>query len=285
MCPQTMSTSRVRLPAEHIDLCDACDWTIADRPALVRSIAMLCMGMAEHISRPLQAVFPNGGYEDYIAIAKSVIIPSVTDSARLIDAEQKRDGWLLELIAWLVTHEKHGENGYVCRPNPRPGHHGIDVFALIHIGDDGHDDMAVLLGECKVSQETRDVIRDEVWAAFRRYEDPKSGYLSEIAQRQGEALARMFPADEARRLQVERALLAQGCRPRKYMCAVAAKERNSWHQAHKLAEGYNQVVPGDVECRQLACLRIPDGEFVRTWFSNLAHSVNLALDEMGAGHV
>ncbi|MFT7898404.1 hypothetical protein VBY74_00355 [Tenacibaculum ascidiaceicola] len=125
-----------------------------------------------------------GHYIHILNIINSLSSSSPTPSNRIIDfAIEKlnvsedvhvihRDGWLFQMISWLVLALRNlGNNYYTQHPHFAPAQHGIDGLSIVLKTDNTID--KIIITEDKCTENPRNSIRNQVFPEFRDFEDGK----------------------------------------------------------------------------------------------------------------
>lgn len=81
----------------------------------------------------------------------------------------KRDGWLFQMISWLVLASRNqGENYYTQHPHFAAAQHGIDGLSILLNPDNSVKKIIITEDKCTTSP--RDTIRDDVFPEFKKFE-------------------------------------------------------------------------------------------------------------------
>jgi hypothetical protein len=99
------------------------------------------------------------------------IVSAVKDSSI-----EKRDGWLFQMISWLVLVTKYtGENFHAQQPHGAPAHHGIDGLGILLKADNTIDKIVVC--EDKFTDNPRNLIQRQIWPEFVSFEKSEKDHV------------------------------------------------------------------------------------------------------------
>lgn len=127
-------------------LCKDYEFKINNKNQLAELIAKLVMGWSRHVSRLIKKLDPH--YPD----VDKATIQSKLDELKNGDAT-KIDGWLFQMISWLVLAEQHkgNPNFFQHNPHPQPAMHGLDGIAVTLKPDGSIDRIIITEDKCTVS--------------------------------------------------------------------------------------------------------------------------------------
>ncbi|WP_297085459.1 hypothetical protein [uncultured Draconibacterium sp.] len=141
------------------------DYEIINKDLLANYVGELLLGHHHHVYRIINSlstnfpVHPNDSIEQIIQKITSASIP-------------KRDGWLFQMISWIVLAENNkGEKYYSNYPHFAPAQHGIDGLAIVL---DNEDNLSrIIITEDKCTTSPRGKITQQVFPEFLDFEDGK----------------------------------------------------------------------------------------------------------------
>lgn len=142
--------------------CEGKNWYVRDEDTLVKHLAYLVVGQHRHVSRILRKL---GGSavqiqltEVDVAERKLKVLPGAPT--------YHRDGWLFQLISWIVLVERLGSKGYVDAPHPIQAQKGIDTLGFSIKGKDPKGVGEVFVGEEKATDHPRKTFKNDVISEF-----------------------------------------------------------------------------------------------------------------------
>lgn len=106
-------------------LCKDYEFVVNDKNQLAELIAMLVMGWSRHVSRLIKNLDPHYPDVDRSTIQSQLDVLNGSDTTKI-------DGWLFQMISWLVLAEQHKGNPkfFQHSPHPQKAMHGLDGIAI-----------------------------------------------------------------------------------------------------------------------------------------------------------
>lgn len=178
---------------------------------------------------------------------------------------EKRDGWLFQMISWLVlTIENRGAEYYSQPPHSAPAHHGIDGLSITL--DTERNVVKIIITEDKCTIHPRKTIKEDVFPEFEDFETGKKdhtliGILSYL----------LSNVDAGKVLEnVKNDLFDTDLR--RYRIGITRENsHNSESGRKRLFKNYELVVSGKDNSRRTgATIHIHD---LRNWMENFANIV------------
>lgn len=141
------------------------EYEIADKDLLAKYVGELILGHYGHLLNIINSLSssPSTPPNNVIDIAIDKL-----DKSPIIH----RDGWLFQMISWLVLALRNkGNNYYTQHPQFAPAQHGIDSLSIVLKEDSTID--KIIITEDKCTENPRNTIKKEVFPEFRAFEDGK----------------------------------------------------------------------------------------------------------------
>lgn len=159
-------------------LCKDYEFIVNDKNQLAELIAKLVMGWSRHVGRLIKSLDPNYPDVDKATILSQLKVLNSGDTTKI-------DGWLFQMISWIVLAEQHKGNPKFFQHNPHPqkAMHGLDGIAVT-LKVDGSIDR-IIITEDKCTDNPRNKIIQEVYPEFVEIE---SGTKNNAIMQQVEAL-------------------------------------------------------------------------------------------------
>ncbi|WP_430814004.1 hypothetical protein [Carboxylicivirga sp. RSCT41] len=141
------------------------EYEIIDIDLLANYVGELLLGHHLHICRIINSlksvspVHPNDSIDQ--------VIQKLTTSSKT-----KRDGWLFQMISWIVLTERNkGEKYFSNYPHFAPAQHGIDGLAIVL--DKDNNLSRIIITEDKCTTSPRGKITQQVFPEFQEFEEGK----------------------------------------------------------------------------------------------------------------
>lgn len=246
-------------------LCDGHDWTIVDKPTLIKLLARLVAGYYAHVEAILQdPTVPLPTIVNSHAELKAKLGKPKSDETRY-----HRDGWMFQMISWVAAHLTSSATILIAPPQPRPADKGFDGLIVELCPKDGAIG-GIVICEDKATVNTRDTITKKVWPELRKFEKG-----ARDAELQSEVTA-LLRGNGRNVLQIVEKI--HWNETRKYRVSVTTSE-----EEHKLGgrarvfNGFDKMVTGDNTRRQGEYLIVKD---LRDWMDSLCKGVLAELEAM-----
>ena len=240
-------------------LCKDYEFVVKDKNQLAELIAKLVMGWSRHVSRLIKNLDPLYPDVDKATIQSQLDVLNGGDTTKI-------DGWLFQMISWLVLAEQHkgNPNFFQHNPHPQKAMHGLDGIAVT-LKSDGSIDR-IIITEDKCTDSPRGKITQEVYPEFVEIE---AGRKNNAIMQQVEALL----SDEAL-IRVQNDI--SNPRYRQYRIAITRlDEHNSDDGRKTLFKDYEQKIGGpDVDRRTCSTTNFNN---MRVWMNDLKQLVIAAL--------
>lgn len=242
-------------------LCRDYEFVVDDKQQLAELISKLVMGWSRHVSRLIKSLDPHYPDVDKATIESQLDILNGGDT-------EKIDGWLFQMISWIVLAEQHKGNPKFFQHNPHPqkAMHGFDGIAVT-LNADGSINR-IIITEDKCTDSPRSKITQQVYPEFVKIE---AGTKNNAIMQQVEALL----SDEDL-IRVQNDIVEP--RYRQYRISIT---RSDYHNSDKgrksLFKDYAQNVDGaDVERRTCSTTNFND---MRAWMDDLRQKVITSLTQ------
>ncbi|MBF6653949.1 hypothetical protein C3B47_13900 [Flavobacterium columnare] len=144
------------------------EFEIANKDLLAEYVGELVLGHYFHILNIINSLSSSSSTPSNKIIDFTIEKLNVSEKVKVIH----RDGWLFQMISWLVlAHRNRGNNYHTQHPHFAPAQHGIDGLSIILKPDNTID--KIIITEDKCTTNPRDTIRKEVFPEFKDFEDGK----------------------------------------------------------------------------------------------------------------
>lgn len=152
-------------------LCTDFEFIVNDLDELAERIVKLMMGWSIHISRIVKNL--DVDYPDPDKDTIKALLEALDKTGKSEQAKYHIDGWIFQMISWLVLAEQHKDNPTFqqCAPHPQPAMHGIDGLAILLKEDSTID--RIIITEDKCTTNPRNVITQQVYPEFNDFEKGK----------------------------------------------------------------------------------------------------------------
>lgn len=242
---------------------------ILDEEILAQYIAYLVMGHSRHLMKIIETlVKPTDKLSFSEGHKKKIISYLELDDESNDNKRYRRDGWLFQMISWLVVYFKYkGTKMKMAPPHDQPSMHGID--GLLVVVNDGHI-QNIVITEDKCTENPISIIRTQVLPEFEEYEKdlkdtPLLNNVGTLLDLFGEDY------DEAHNEITNKDI-------RQYRIGITREEtHNDLDGRRKLFEKYEQSVKGTIDRRIGSSVYIKE---LRKWMDSLASKVIACITKM-----
>ena len=163
----TIFTAMITIVCKQLDpLCRDFEFVVDDKQQLADLISKLVMGWSCHVSRLIKNLDPLYPDVDRATIQSQLNVLNGGDT-------EKIDGWLFQMISWIVLAEQHKDNPkfFQYNPHPQKAMHGLDGIAVT-LNEDGSINR-IIITEDKCTDNPRNKITQEVYPEFVNIEAGK----------------------------------------------------------------------------------------------------------------
>jgi len=144
------------------------EYEITDKDLLAEYVGELILGNYFHILNIINSLSSSSSTPSNRIIDFAIEKLSVTECVNVIH----RDGWLFQMISWLVlAHRNLGSNYHTQHPHFAPAQHGIDGLSIILNPDNTID--KIIITEDKCTTNPRNTVREQVFPEFKDFEEGK----------------------------------------------------------------------------------------------------------------
>lgn len=242
-------------------LCRDYEFVVDDKQQLADLISKLVMGWSRHVSRLIKSLDPHYPDVDKATIQSQLDILNGGDTDKI-------DGWLFQMISWIVLAEQHKGNPKFFQHNPHPqkAMHGLDGIAVT-LNADGSINR-IIITEDKCTDSPRGKITQEVYRDFVKIE---AGKKNNAIMQQVEALL----SDEDL-IRVQNDIVKPSYR--QYRISITRLDTHNSDDGRKsLFKDYDQKVGGaDVERRTCSTTNFHN---IRAWMDDLRQMVISSLTQ------
>lgn len=242
-------------------LCRDFEFVVNDKQRLAELISMLLLGWGRHVGRLIKNLDPNYPNVDKETIQSQLNVLNGRDT-------EKIDGWLFQMISWIVLAEQH--KGDPCffqhNPHPQKAMHGLDGIAVT-LNADGSINR-IIITEDKCTDSPRNKITQQVYPEFVEIE---AGTKNNAIMQQVEAL--LLYEDLIR---VQNDILNP--RYRQYRISITRLNKHDSDDGRKsLFKDYEQKV-GDADVERRTCSST-NFSGMRAWMDDLRQLVIATLTQ------
>lgn len=169
-------SDRVPFNFQDIDCQPSCideEYTIVDKELLAEWVARLALGQSRHMARIISELSPVPISVTQMTkksvLSKLQVTKNIEkDKGKKEDFIKKRDGWLFQLISWIVVFmQNQGKSFKQYLPHTQHAMHGIDGLAVVVEG--GHI-ARIIITEDKCTENARNTITQQVFPELDDYE-------------------------------------------------------------------------------------------------------------------
>lgn len=154
------------------------EFSIKDEDKLAEYVGSIILGHFYHIKKIIYELSstPPLNSNDTIEIA-------ISHLKKTNDKEiEKRDGWLFQIISWLVLVIENKKEKFFCQqPHDAPAQHGLDGIAILLNADLTIKN--IIITEDKCTENHRVIIPQQIWPEFSGFEngDKNNKLISRIS--------------------------------------------------------------------------------------------------------
>lgn len=154
-------------------LCSDFEFVVNDIDELADRIVKLMMGWCVHVSMIVRSLAEGYPEPDVDVDTITALIETLDKSGKSNTVKSHIDGWIFQMISWLVLAEQHKD--YLtfnqCPPHPQPAMHGIDGIAILLKEDSTIE--RIIITEDKCTTSPRNKIQQQVFPEFEKFESGK----------------------------------------------------------------------------------------------------------------
>lgn len=258
----TLITAMISIGYKKLDpLCRDFEFVVNDKQQLAELISKLVMGWSRHVSRLIKNLDPHYPDVDRATIQSQLNVLKGGDT-------EKIDGWLFQMISWIVLAEQHKDtpNFFQNNPHPQKAMHGLDGIAVT-INPDGSINR-IIITEDKCTDTPRNKITQQVFPEFLEIE---AGKKNNAIMQQVEALL-----SEEDLIKVQNDIVNP--KYRQYRISITRlDEHDSDEGRKKLFKDYEQKVDGvDIDRRTCSSTNFNN---MRAWMDDLKKLVIASLTQ------
>lgn len=234
---------------------------IIDEESLAQYVAYLVMGYSRHVNKIIKEL-GNVNEVEVEKEHKAEIISLLTLTKKSSEIKRyKRDGWLFQMISWLVVNLKNKDKKMKqLHPHNQPSMHGVDGLAVIV--NDGHIEK-IILTEDKCTEHPKEKIKTQVFPEFIEYEAGRKNttLLNDVG-----SILDMFGEDYEN---AHNEITNKGIR--QYRIGVTRKEEHNSNEGRRcLFADYETIVSDNIERRRGSSIFL---ENLRSWMDGFAAKV------------
>lgn len=240
-------------------LCRDYEFVVTDINQLAELVAKLVMGWSRHVSKLINNLDPHYPDVDKATIKSQLDVLNSGDTTKI-------DGWLFQMISWIVLAEQHKGNLFFFQhsPHSQKAMHGLDGIAVSLKADASID--RIIITEDKCTDSPRGKITQEVYPEFVEIE---AGMKNNAIMQQVEALL----SDEAL-IKVQNDITNPIYR--QYRISITRLDKYNSDDGRKLLfKDYEQKV-GGADVGRRTCSTTYFGN-MRMWMDNLRQLVIASL--------
>ena len=262
MDPGTIFTAMITIGYKQLDpLCRDFEFVVDDKQQLADLISKLVMGWSRHVSRLIKNLDPHYPDVDRATIQSQLNVLNGGDTDKI-------DGWLFQMISWIVLAERHKANPkfFQYNPHPQKAMHGLDGIAVT-LNPDGSINR-IIITEDKCTDNPRNKITQEVYPEFANIE---AGNKNNAIMQQVEALLSFEDL-----IKVQNDIVKP--KYRQYRISITRlDEHDSDEGRKKLFKDYVQKVGGtDIDRRTCSSTNFKN---MRAWMDHLKQLVIASLTQ------
>lgn len=237
-------------------------YEIIDEDTLAQYVAWLLVGQSRHLIKIIEQLGNVAKTVNLETVHKATIISNLTlDEKSPKNERYKRDGWIFQMISWLVVYFKLRDKKFkMAHPHDQPSMHGIDGLAIVV--EDGHI-KNIIVTEDKCTGNPRTKITSEVFPEFIDFEQGKKD--TSLLNNVGTLLELLGDDyDDAHNEITNKEI-------RQYRIGITRKERHNDDDGRKkLFAKYEDVVNGDIERRTASSTYIAE---LRNWMDSFSEKI------------
>ncbi len=237
--PNKLSKQAFKLsPASLGGDCEGTVVTIGDVSLLAKQLAALFTSRAHSLLRIIKGLDKSIQQTDehFIRLAINRLQPPIKGKTgeQIEDIYYKRDGLLLQHMAWLVSAHQKGPTDLLQLPHIRYADHGFDGLVIRNVDQKSLTLAGVEICEQKATTSPRDVIREKVWPEFKTID---SGIRDDEILSETTALLSLIDAQSA-------CLIAKSINFKKARRFRATVTTEPTQPLATLMDGFDATIPG-----------------------------------------
>ncbi len=251
-------------------------WSVGNLSAIVRLIAVILLGQAQHAARIIAALEPARPaflHRDLIADAMSQMEIRGGDEDARRASRSHRDGFLFECISWIAARQDADDRTFLKDPHIDPTSHGLDGL-IIELHAIEHAVQRAVICEDKCTTSPRRLFRKQVMRTFGEHHANKRArdLVANAA-----AIIRESGLDGTESIRAAAAVLEPAIRY--YRAALTTNVLNE-NRRMRLFRGFEEL-NGITQAQRIGAMFEVDGD-LREWFQSLADLVVASLEELDA---
>jgi hypothetical protein len=234
------------------------EFSVENEDLLAEYVGKVVLGHYAHVKKIINRLSPKTP-----DIPNEVIEIAIKKLNNPSDIE-KRDGWVFQIISWLVlVIQKNDETYYCQQPHDAPAQHGIDGIGIILNSEQKIKTIIITEDKCTTNQRTR---IPEIWSEFDEFE--KGIHDNKIVNRLSPLLEHI---DDGAVLEaIQNDLYSKDLR--KYRVGINRDDKyEELKKRKKLFKGYDQCITDtDATRRTAATIHKVD---IRYWMEKFTQKV------------
>ncbi len=238
------------------------EFEIEKENILSEYVGKIILGQHAHVRRIIKTLASNSPIFSVndIDLAKNHL--ESTGKSRI--EIEKRDGWVFQIISWLVLLNKNKTRNFYCQqPHDAPAQHGLDGIAIILNDKNIIENIIITEDKCTENQRT---VLPQVWDEFRKFEEGENNnkVISRIS-------AQIDTLEEGKILETCQNDI---CKKNLWQYRVGINRNNTYKTKDgriKLFKGYDTCVTGDNPHRRFASTIHKDE--IRKWMEDICQKV------------
>lgn len=251
----------------NIDCQPSCideEYTIVDKELLAEWVAILALGQSRHMANIINRL----SFEPIRVtnmtingVLEKIVIPNGLNKNQQNKFIEKRDGWLFQLISWIVVClQNKGRLFKQYFPHTQQAMHGIDGLAVIV---EGEHIARIIITEDKCTDYARNTISQKVFPEFYEYEMGIKN--TELLEKVGDLLEKIGGSCINAHNEIEDTNKWQ------YRISITRQStHDSLDNRKSLFDGYESYVNGTIERRRGSTTNLGD---MRTWMEDFSKMV------------
>lgn len=252
-------------------------WTV-DEAVLARHVAHVALGGYLYVRKVLHELEGKGPVGGPLPDAETVAGAKQMLTVEKASNPYHRDGWLFQTLSWITARLDENPGLTLSQPpHPLHAHKGLDALEIV-LGADPGTVERIVVGEDKAVETGR--ARPTVLKVWKEIETGVKGEIEDRGKRRNlirQGIASLL--DE--RLELDEITVIDEFVWRTgpaYRVAITDGEAGTpSDRATKIFTGFEDIVSGDVHCRQVALLHVDD---LRPWMEALAQRARDHLDSL-----
>lgn len=222
------------------------EFEIADEDLLASYVGELLLGNHYYVKNIIDSL------SNEIPESPNQSIDHILRELANANPSEKRDGWLFQMISWLVLKIRYiGQSYYTQQPHGAPAHHGLDGMGIVLKPDHTLD--KIIICEDKFAQNPRNKIQQQVWPEFRKIEAGEKDHVLVAT------ISTLLGQVDAGRVLARMRNNIHDAAYRIYRVGANRLVAHNTELGRKgLFSGYDAVVPGEVPRRTGATIYLPN---------------------------